>query len=225
MARASAAATAVALVAAMTGATLTATPAWSQAAAGLPPPAAPSAPPPTADAEPGGDEGVLDPPTPAAPPAQSGAPLSESDRYVLARGPVTSGEWVLGGILGTWLGFGVGHAAQGRWTDAGILFTGAELLSLTALFTGFSNAGNSSIECSEFGCRERRSNNEVWTTVGVVGGIGFAVFRIWEIIDVWYGPGAVNRRYEEVRNRTGRWSLSLLPRGEGGGDLSFALRF
>lgn len=50
---------------------------------------------------------------------------------------ITTDDFVLGGILGTFVGFGSGHAVQGRWRqDGGMFYTFSQLAGLTLLGYG-----------------------------------------------------------------------------------------
>ncbi len=202
------------------------------AQAALPPPAAPSQPadaPETAgpDVQPEAP-GVLEPPQPAMarPLAMQSRRLSPGDQRILDRGPISGGAWALGGVLGTWMGFGLGHLAQGRYDDGGLLFTFGEIASLSMMVVGLGNASGTDITCDEFGCRERFVSSTGWQTITVVSAVAFGVLRIWEIIDVWYAPAMINERYETVRRMSSpNWSLMVLPTGNDGAQASFALRF
>ena len=48
---------------------------------------------------------------------------------------ISKNRYITGGVLGTALGFGIGHAVQGRWlSDKGWIFTSAELVTLGVSF-------------------------------------------------------------------------------------------
>ncbi|MEY3013483.1 MAG: hypothetical protein RIT45_2218 [Pseudomonadota bacterium] len=201
----------------------------------LPPPAAPTPPseqpeadgPPVESAQPPAEPGVLDPPQPAqAPLPPQGRQLSPADQRILDRGPISGGAWALGGVLGTWMGFGLGHLAQGRYDDGGLLFTFGEIASISMMIVALGNASSSDLTCDEFGCRERVVSSDAWATITVVSGLTFAALRIWEIIDVWYAPAMINQRYDAVRRMAQpNWSLMVVPAGNDGAQASFALRF
>lgn len=160
--------------------------------------------------------------------------LSRWEQDVLERGPISGGAWVGGGVLGTWVGFGLGHAVQGRWSDSGALFTVGETLSLAMMITGIVNTlGSSDFTCSvdaqgqEF-CtqRDNRTSETLWEGMAVASGIIFGVLRVWEIIDVWGGPVRINAEYSRVRAKTGGWGFSLTPvPTRNGGNLVATLRF
>ena len=124
--------------------------------------------------------------------------LNDDDEKVLKNGDLGTGRYVVGGIIGTYpIGFGVGHIIQGRWGSDGWKFTAGELASLGLLAAGasncisdaFSNIGNSwSGDCKGSGMM----------TAGI---IGFAGFRIWEIVDVWYGGYRQMDDYTYLKNK------------------------
>jgi hypothetical protein len=169
-----------------------------------------------------GSDGVA--PAPTAPQQRPRRRLTDDELRTLMRGPISPAAWAGGGILGTWLGFGVGHAVQGRFWDAGVIFTAGEGLSIFLMVASISNASLSN--CSSFGCRSSILDRDTWEAIAVVGGLSFAIFRVWEIVDVWYGPVRVNAYHRELQERHGQpsWSLNLSPTA-GGGAVSATLRF
>src|SRR5215211_7901978 len=49
--------------------------------------------------------------------------LTDDEQELLDKGYITPGKYVGGGITATALGWGIGHAIQGRWLDRGWIFT------------------------------------------------------------------------------------------------------
>ena len=82
---------------------------------------------------------------------------------------ISTGQYVTGGILGTLIGLGVGHAIQERYTENGWLFTVSQLGSVFSLGY-FAN-----------------QKNDLWTGLSALALIGF---KIWELIDVWWLPSS-----------------------------------
>lgn len=81
---------------------------------------------------------------------------------------VSQNDYIVGGILGTIPGFGVGHAIQNRYESKGWIFTAGEVAGVAAGITGALLPSHSA-----------RS---------VLSWIGWSVylgFHIWEIVDVW----------------------------------------
>jgi len=119
--------------------------------------------------------------------------LTEQDEKILSIGEISTARYVTGGILGTYpLGFGVGHAVQGRWSEDGWKFTAGELGSLTLLVAGLIGCIDNALSADN--C------SDVENTLAVTGFIGFIGFRIWEIVDVWAAPPSYNKKYKELKN-------------------------
>jgi hypothetical protein len=115
--------------------------------------------------------------------------LSEEDRRILRIGYIDTTRYVIGGILGTYPGLGIGHAVQGRYSDRGWIFTAGEIGSTAVLAVGAARC---------LGTVYNRPCDDGLLTLGVVGLLGF---KIWEIIDVWVAPIDINRHYRELRRQ------------------------
>jgi hypothetical protein len=91
---------------------------------------------------------------------------------------LSTSEYVTGGILGIFPGFGLGHVVQGRYREKGYLYTLAPVAAFGAIviteasFCGL-NGGNST-------CVDNIS------TIGIATFVGL---KIWEVYDVWVVPG------------------------------------
>ena len=153
--------------------------------------------------------------------------LSEDDRRILAIGEITEGQQFIGGVANFFVGFGVGQAIQGRWTDTGWIFTLGEGASLAVAMVGLVQL----IECDvEFdGC-----NDDGPAGTLLVGLVGYTVFHVWSIIDAVAAPPGHNRRLREIRTRMGyqpqyygrRFVPYLTPPRDGNGVVGgLALRF
>ncbi len=92
---------------------------------------------------------------------------------------ISTGQYVVGGILGTLIGLGAGHAVQERYTENGWLFTVSQLSGAFA-WNIFATQGN-----------------EIWATLSAISLIGF---RIWELIDVWSLPSSHKIAWREEEN-------------------------
>lgn len=211
----------------------------------LPPPAAPTeaAPDPAPAPETGSSEGsgereapppgdaegpVLDPPAPPPRALATQQPLTDWERSVLMRGPISEGSWILGGILGTWMGFGMGHLAQGRFGDSGVVFAGGEIGAIVLMAVAIPNAFEQQVRCNENGCFVQQNQRDMWQGVAIGAGVAFLALRIWEIYDVWAGPSQWNDAYRRARDRAGpgplQFSFSVVPT-QGGGSMFGQLRF
>lgn len=114
--------------------------------------------------------------------------LTDKDKDVLKNGELGTERYVLGGIIGTYPGFGIGHAIQGRWGTKGWIFTAGETASLFVIV-----AGASSMDFYD-------ENSKGLATVSL-GALAFAGFHIWEIIDVWYGGNEQRKEYDYLKNK------------------------
>ncbi|MFZ4714541.1 MAG: hypothetical protein ACOYL6_12540 [Bacteriovoracaceae bacterium] len=119
--------------------------------------------------------------------------VEESDRAILEAGPVTRKKYVAGGITGTVLGFGAGHAMVGKWKEAGWYYTAAELGFLSLMMIGHKKSLSDTLSTG-FNGNFDGSNYALMIT----GYVGFISARIGEIFDVWNRPYEHNLRYKEL---------------------------
>lgn len=160
-------------------------------------------------------------------------PLTEQDKEILKIGYISSSDEVLGGLLGIYPGFGIGHIVQGRWKQKGWIFTVGEIASLVALTMGIAGCIEDEFEDDSF-----EDNNDSCSSENnfllAAGTIGFVGFKIWEIVDVWTAPSSHNYRYQELKIRIERQmnepvksSLYLIPlmSPRSGPGLSLVLTF
>ena len=116
-------------------------------------------------------------------------------------------QYVGGGVVGTFVGFGLGHLVQGRWLERGWIFSVAEpplmVLGAAALFANSAHTGKS-------------EPNGL-----AIFGAAFVGMRIWEAVDVWYTP------YATAQQRTRRPSqgLWIQPEPGGGAQLVYGFNF
>lgn len=150
---------------------------------------------------------------------------SDRDAEILRRGLYDTGEIVGGGLLGTLIGFGTGHAAQDRWRDTGWIYTTGESVSFLGALIGGAACPNGGDDDDKL----FPDNIECVVTVFAVGGGVFLGFRIAEMIDVWAHPQIHNRRFREIEaeraRRALRWSPYVIPNEAGGASFGVALRF
>lgn len=151
----------------------------------------------------------------------SGDYLTSEDRKALDRGRISEGEHIGGGVVGTFLGFGIGHAVQGRFSDDGVTFLVGELASMGGLFLGAADCVGPSGRCAR------------GLALVSISALAFVGFRIWEIVDVWAEPPRLNRQYQRVKDKLGRQgkatspevSLFVAPVSHRSGIAGFQLRF
>lgn len=208
-------------------------PATSVAPGSEPAPAQP-APPPTGYPPPQGyPQGGYPPPQGGYPPPQPyGYPqngyylpqqplvLTAEDQELLAEGEMPMIQHAGGGALAFFVGFGVGHAVQGRWLERGWLFTAADTLSYAALFVGVRDFS----DCIEGPCDNSRAGLLIAT-----GLIGIAGFHIWETLDAFVVPANRNKRVRQLRWRLGlpqqQVRFYVTPHQDGGAIAGMTLRF
>ncbi|MFO8070366.1 MAG: hypothetical protein R6V85_00705 [Polyangia bacterium] len=94
-------------------------------------------------------------------------------RYQYSQGYISKGRYAFGGLVGSVVGFGIGHAIHRHYKDCGWVFTlgeGAGLLLFlsTPLLSMFSVLDYGAV----FG-------------IGIGGIVLWGGFKIWEIVDVW----------------------------------------
>jgi hypothetical protein len=129
---------------------------------------------------------------------KKGIKLEEEDKEILDEGEISTTRYVIGGVLGTYpIGFGVGHAIQGRWSEQGWIYTAGELGSLGVLIIGAAGCLNDELENGINRKDDCKGFNEAMIITGAIGFIGF---RIWEIVDVWAGVPRHNRKYRELKD-------------------------
>lgn len=148
--------------------------------------------------------------------------LTLEERELLLQGEISGAQVVGGALLSGWLGFGIGHAVQGRYGDVGWKFTIGEAATIAGVFIGVSMLVEEDLE---------NTGDQGGETVLVASIVGYGVLRIWEFIDVVAGPGEHNRKV-----RAARWKASGAPppgysfyvvpsKGGSGGVAGLSMRF
>ncbi len=143
--------------------------------------------------------------------------LSSEEREIYDRGLISQGRYVAGGVVGSLVGFGVGHAIVGEYQSLGWAFTVGEAVGLAALSAGITTLSSCLfVFCSD----ERSARADAWITFGTVIYYGF---RIWEIVDIWVRPQRHNQRYHQIRQRVE--STQILPFVDTQGRPSLGLQY
>lgn len=140
-----------------------------------------------------------EPPTDAAiaePASQLQLPLD--DQTLLARGEISDGRWITGGVLSSVIGFGIGQGVQGRWDDRGWMFLVGEAATGGALVLGLFEG----LACNE---EDAACSNSTLLAIRLAfGGLaGYAGFRLWDAIDAFVVPPRQNARVRALRARLG----------------------
>jgi len=120
----------------------------------------------------------------------SGASLGQvqHDTKLLHEGEMSMPRYLVSGAIGAYVGFGTGHAIQGRWLENGWIFTSGELA--TGML-GFAHL---------IGCGSNHSSDPSCGKASVLL-TAFIGFRLWEIFDVWYQPYAHDQKVRELKKR------------------------
>ena|GEM_PF-5813051 len=100
--------------------------------------------------------------------------------------PLTQTRYIVGGVTGSVLGFGIGHSIVGEYNSMGWVFTMSQVLSLSIpilaalamaiMYWDGSAAGTIDHLITAWG-------NFLWVGVAL-----WAAFRVWEIADLWVRP-------------------------------------
>jgi hypothetical protein len=112
--------------------------------------------------------------------------------------PLSTGRYVTGGVIGSAIGFGIGHAIQGRYIPLGLIFTLGEGAGLAAAIADSKASTTTGVFTST------RTN---FGTAGVIGLIVLGGLHVWEIVDVWV-TGNELRRHEPAPKHA---SLAVFP--------------
>lgn len=166
---------------------------------------------------------------PAPPPA---APiqfqLSTEDLDILDRGHISTAQYVIGGAFGSYMGFGMGHVIQQRWMSKGWIFTAGESAAVGVMLYSILSCSISAESSSD--SRAHRTwdgDSDCPWGLALGGGLAFAGLRLWEIVDLWAGPPAHNRRLRRLQGqqRPRPYGFALVPTGRDTGMATFSLRF
>ena len=108
------------------------------------------------------------------------------------RVPVSTGKYVTGGVLGTVVGFGIGHGIQGRYSESKALFkfTLPEIAGWVLIIDAASKCSSRSTKKDYWGNETKdcgSEGSELLLGVGALLG-----FHIWEIVDVWSGAKPIS---------------------------------
>jgi hypothetical protein len=124
-----------------------------------------------------------------------------------------TGRYVAGGVTSL-LGFGIGHAVQGRYAERGWIFTAGEVLSVGLFGGGFAwMAGNVISNAQSVHHGAIGTNPELGAPVGmmVAGGVTFIGFKIWEIVDAWTAPLSQAPYYAAADRPVSTTKLAVAP--------------
>ncbi len=124
-------------------------------------------------------------------PSKESSPVTiptAEEKSLLDRGEISIPRYVGGAFLGSFVGFGTGHAIQGRFFKKGAYFLIGEGSGIGVAL------GGSILFCGIQG--ERGSSNCLW--VQNLGAGIFVLAKAWEIFDLWVIPPIENADYREL---------------------------
>jgi len=165
--------------------------------------------------------------------------LTQEEVDLLDEGTIGTGRAIVGGVVASVYGFGIGHSVQGRWLDMGWVFTLGEVASFTAIIYGIAQINS----CESYytgdvyvdTCEHGNHGNDRAAGYLVGGLLAFGGFRVWEIIDAWVGPKRHNAKVRAVRRKVdpsydqqndGGYGFYLKPNHDtGGGMAGLSLKF
>lgn len=125
------------------------------------------------------------------------------------------GRYVTGGIVGSVIGLGIGHAINGTYGKRGWIFTASEVASLGLLVGGLAvTLTKSGVAEAPYG-----SGEEHYSTVDpagpvmfIAGAVAYGALRVWEAVDLWVSPEVVSReRVARPRRRRSSSRVALAP--------------
>lgn len=131
-------------------------------------------------------------------PARIATPATESNQQNI--------KLTVGALVGTFLGFGSGHAIQGRYAESGWKWTAGEVATFGTMIA-VSNSECSGRNISTDPNTEPGRCASAWPTVAALGWIGF---RVWESIDLFRYSARAEYTQQE---RPPRSYIALQPHG------------
>lgn len=99
---------------------------------------------------------------------------------------ISNNAYIASGLVSTFFGFGIGHAMQGRYGEAGWIFTAIDGVAFTGtVVSGVAAVGEGL--GAIFGNQARSSSLSGYFFFGFLA--LYTGSRIWQIIDTWALPG------------------------------------
>lgn len=108
-----------------------------------------------------------------------------------AKTKVAPGQYYAGGAVSIFVGFGIGHAIQGRYGEMGWIFTVTEIGSAGLMGGGYGWMIANLPSGVEWKDAKTSDLHKGGLALMLTGSILLAGFRIWEIVDVWVGAEPV----------------------------------
>ena len=148
----------------------------------------------------GAQPGAYPPSSPMGPPGYGPPPpvyqLTPEDREILDEPYTPPMTTAISGAAAVVIGFGLGQAIEGRYSDTGWIFTLGEGGSLAAMI-----AGAVGFNRCVLGAACNQNSGAVALLVG--GALAYTGFHIWDVLDAFIAPSRQNARIREVRRKYG----------------------
>ena len=133
-------------------------------------------------------------------------------------------------MLGMTLGFGSGHAVQGRYKEKGWIFTAGEGLAVGGLILSASQCDTEKAETRIGGTSVQSSvNRECQGALPLLSILSFVGFRVWQVVDLITHTGQTTNGYlEQVEAEQNQrpWAVGLyLPDSQSPPSLGLVLNW
>ena len=137
--------------------------------------------------------------------------------------PLSAGRYVAGGLVGSTLGLGIGHAIAGQYRNMGLFFTISEVVSLVVVGAGVGIGGKAVFNIGRgTGITDAASGLSnvgavlAGASMALTGVVLYGIFHLWELFDIWIRPaGRLSHRPQRTEVRVGQ-SAHHLSRAQGG---------
>lgn len=123
--------------------------------------------------------------------------LTSEEVKILNIGPLENPRYITGGVLGTSIGFGLGHIVQGRWQEKGWIFTLGESASLITALGAGTLCITRNISSNVFTGEDDDYSLACWITNLALA--SFVGFKIWEGVDLWHGGYLQRENYKNLK--------------------------
>lgn len=140
-------------------------------------------------------------PARAAGPAETSA-LTDSEKALIEQGPVSDSVARTGAIVGSIVPLGIGQAVQGRYHSMGWVFTFGEFAASAVIAAGYARR-NALVGSAGVSTPSQAADEEAAPII-ISGWVALGALRIWEIVDLWTGPGLHNGSYREALEKKKR---------------------
>ena len=134
-------------------------------------------------------------------------------------------QYLVGGVTSTVVGYGIGHAVQGRYWQDGWVFTAGELAANVLTAVSIAPCRDDFFSTSDISINKRLGK---CNKAGLIAApLIFVGFRIWETVDAWLTPNPDLKEHLFGRERkVSSLQLSYAPPFQGGlGSLNLSYSF